>query len=370
MAGHGDPPKGTPDGLPGGDDEERSVVFDESFIRAARLQEFSARERMGDHTHAVRSLPPKAVPRSVRNGPRQLLTLVLLVVLAFGTAIYLGVRHPYRPLGSSRPTDQLRTTVIPLAPRGKVPGGVPGDLFARSPAAQFREGAAGITLPAVRGTENFTESQVVAALVIVKDYLVASSLDPDVLAGRTVQPVRALIDSDQTAQFDRSMDLPATGATEGADGLPSPVGWLVRFDPAKVTPADPQVRVRGTLSVMDRGPGVLEVTADHTFVYAVRPASSAALPVTDASLFTVRRELHFRFDQADLQKHQAELLVSEVRAGPQACAADVPRTLRPLLTGQQVTGEGAAAVDPYAPGPGAAALCGVLAPQAQPRPAA
>lgn len=338
-------------------------MFDESFIRAARLQEFSAQERMGDRAHAVRSLPPRAVPRSVRNGPRQLLTLVVLVVIAFGTAIYLGVRHPYRPVGSGRTTEQLRMTVIPLAPRGKVPGGAPADLLKHSPAAGFRTGAAGISLPdPIRRTANFTESQVVAALVTVKNYLVASSLDPDVLAGRTVRPVRALIDPDQTGQFDQSVT-PGT-----IDSRHTPLGWLVRFDPAQVQPAGPGVRVRGTLTVKDRGPGALEVVADHTFVYALRPAGSDALPVTDASLFTVRRELHFRFDSSDLRK--AQLITSDVRAGPESCSDEVPTTLRPLLAGRRATADGPAATDPYLSGAGAAALCGVLAPAAEPSPAA
>lgn len=60
MAVPGDPPDGTPEGIGGGEDEfrpdeYRSVVFDEDFVRAARLQEFSAEERMGEHARAVRS---------------------------------------------------------------------------------------------------------------------------------------------------------------------------------------------------------------------------------------------------------------------------------------------------------------------------
>lgn len=72
-------------------------MFDESFVRAARLQEFSAQERMADHAPAVRRRPP------LRRGlSRQALILVLLIAVAFGTAIYMGVRHPTRtpPPGS------------------------------------------------------------------------------------------------------------------------------------------------------------------------------------------------------------------------------------------------------------------------------
>ena len=100
MGGPGDPPEGAPEGGPGGgEDEYRSVVFDESFVRAARLQEFSAQERLSDHAPAVRRRPP------LRRGlSRQALVLVLLIAVAFGTAIYMGVRHPYQsPAGSGPP---------------------------------------------------------------------------------------------------------------------------------------------------------------------------------------------------------------------------------------------------------------------------
>ncbi|MFD5035274.1 hypothetical protein ACFWM0_33410 [Streptomyces sp. NPDC058405] len=367
MAGRGDPPEGEPEGLPGGGDDEeyRSVVFDESFIRAARLQEFSARERMRDHDHhAVRRVPPQPPKRRrIRRGSRQLLLLVLVMVLAFGTAIFLGVRSPYRPQ-TGRAVEQLRMAVVPLSPQGRVPGGAPDDLFAHSPAAQFRVGGAGITLPAARDTGGFSEGQVMSALATVKDYLVASSLDPDVLAGRTVRAVRVLLDPDQLVQFDRSFTAPAD------DGRHAPAGWLVRFDAAKVAPADDQVRVHGTLRYQESKPGTLEVVSDHVFVYALRPAGSAAQPVRDASLFTVRRELRFQFDRDDLQRHRAELLVSEVQAGPQACSAEAPRTLRPLLAGERADPGDPVGTDPYLTGRSDAALCGSLARSAEPSPAA
>ncbi|CAM5699369.1 putative protein OS=Streptomyces violarus OX=67380 GN=FHS41_003555 PE=4 SV=1 [Streptomyces violarus] len=99
MGGPGDPPEGTPEGAPGGgEDEYRSVVFDESFVRAARLG-VSAQERISDHAPAVRRVAP------LRRGlSRQALVLVLLIVFAFGTALYMGVRHPYQgPAAEERP---------------------------------------------------------------------------------------------------------------------------------------------------------------------------------------------------------------------------------------------------------------------------
>ncbi|MFI1863823.1 SCO2583 family membrane protein [Streptomyces jumonjinensis] len=367
MAGRADPPEGTPEGLPGGgEDEYRSVVFDESFVKAARLQEFSAQERMAERTRAVRSLPSPAS----RSGSTVALLLVLLIAALLGTAVYLGVRDPSRSASAKR-AEPLRITLIPLAPRGPVPGGDPADLYAHSPAARFRVGASGITLPGAQRTENFSESQVMTALTTAKDYLVESSLDPEVLTGGAVRPVRILLDPDQLEQFDRSMNAPA------ADGYHVATGWLVRY-PAAVVLADPEVRVRGTMSVVEAGPDALEVTSDHTFAYALRRATPARSGTPDAtgaasgawqaSLFTVRRELTFRFDRDDLHQHRAELLASYVQAGPQRCADDASRTLRPLLAGERTTGRAPADTDPYSLGEATAALCGSLASDAQPTP--
>ncbi|MFC8956250.1 hypothetical protein ACFT8P_27040 [Streptomyces sp. NPDC057101] len=359
MAGRGDPPEGTPDGVPGGEDEYRSVVFDEAFVRAAHLQEYSARERMGEHALAVRS---RSSSWEGRSGSRQALLLVLLILLAFGTAIYLGVRNPYLPPADQR-AEPLRTTVVPLAPQGPVVGGVPDRLFDHSPAAEYRTGAAGINLPVTGRTTHFAESQVVTALGIAKEYLVASSLEPGVLSGATVRPARLLIDPDQLEQFDRSVESPAD------DGRHALAGWLVRFDPRQVVLADPATRVQGTLRFEETGPDTLDVTADHTYTYALRPAAGGAGPVAEASLFTVHRELHFRFDREDLRMHRAELVTSTVEAGPQACGADTTGALKPLLAGARTpeAGGGPAVTDPYATGrPAAPSLCGALAPDAQP----
>ncbi|MFF5518051.1 SCO2583 family membrane protein [Streptomyces coeruleorubidus] len=355
MGGPGDPPEGTPEGAPGGgEDEYRSVVFDESFVRAARLQEYSAQERISDHAPAVRRVPP------LRRGlSRQALVLVLLIAVAFGTAIYMGVRHPYQTPAAQETAEPLRMTVIPLAPEGKVPGTADtAYLYERSPAAQFKTGAEGVPLPASRRTAHFSDSQVVSALTTAKDYIVRSALDPDVLTGREVRAVRVLLTPDQLDQFDQSFARPT------ADGRHAPTGWLVRFDPSRAELADRRVRVQGTLQAAEADSSTLEVTADHTFVYALRPAGAGGK--AEASLFTVRRELHFRFDRDDLRLHQAQLVVSYVQAGPLSCAEDSTNHLRPLLAGQTAKEGGPAGTDPYATG-SATALCGSLATSAQPR---
>ncbi|MFF8590507.1 hypothetical protein ACF061_03530 [Streptomyces sp. NPDC015220] len=354
MGGRGDPPEGPPEGAPSGaEDEYRSVVFDESFVRAARLQEYSARERMTDRTPAVRRRR-----RPERGLSRQALALLVVIALAFATAVFMGVRTPYRDTRAERPVEPPRMTVVPLVPRGRVPGAAdPEYLYAHSRAASFEVGAEGIPPPAHRRTAHFSDSQVVAALIYARDYVVASSLEPRVLTGGQTDAVRSLVDPGQLDQFDRSLAHPA------ADGRHAPTGWLVRFDPARIELAGPRIRVRGSLGVVETDADSLEVTADPTLVYALRPAGSAA--GTPASLFTVRRELRFRFDRDDLRLHQVQLVAATVQAGPLSCPGDVTVRFHPLLAGQAARAGGPAVTDPYAPD-GAPALCGVLAPDAQP----
>lgn len=349
MAGRGDPPEEQPESPADGEDEYRSLVFDESFVRAARLQEFSAQERMGEHARAVRSLPR----RSSHKSPGLATTMVVLVALAFATAVYVGFRQPLPPPLPGR-AEPLQATVVPLAPRGAVPGGTPGSLIEHGPAAHFRVGAAGINLPAVRRTDNFSVSQVMAALATAKDFLVESSLNPDVLDGQETGTVKALLDPDQAAEFDLSMEGPA------GDGRHPAAGWLVRFDPAHAELADPAIRVFGTLAYSETDASRLEVVADHTFTYAVRPVVNGPQQADGASLFTVHRLLHFRFDRDDLRLHRLELRTAYVQAGPESCSSGTAPALRPLLAGERADPAGPGGTDPYATGTPSGGLCGTL----------
>ncbi|WP_405780827.1 hypothetical protein [Streptomyces sp. NBC_00859] len=269
----------------------------------------------------------------------------------------MGIHHPYQAPRVTR-AEPLRTVVVPLAPRGAVPGGTPAELFAHSPAAEFSSGASGVSLPGARGTAHFAYSEVLAGLKIARQYVLASSLDPAVLMGGSAGRVRDLIAPAQYAQFNRSLAAPS------ADGRHAATGWLVRFDPAQVVQAGTEIRVSGSIQYAEAADGTLEVVADHTFVYPLRPAGSAK--AAGASLFTVRREVHFRFSAEDLRLRQAQVAVSDVQAGPQNCTADAVNRLRPLLAGQHATDGGPAGTDPYTTGRPATALCGTLAASSQP----
>jgi hypothetical protein len=333
MSGPGDPPEGTPDGGPGGgEDEYRSVVFDESFVKAARIQEYSARERLGGDARAVRIR--HVLPRGLA---RQAVALVLLIVVAFGFAIYMGVRHPYQGGGGGE-SEQLKSTVIPLVPTGPVPSVSAASPFAGAPAEHFQVGAQGITLPAPHQVGGFSQTEVADAYDAAKKYLTESGLNTQTVTGGDVRAVRGLLDPGQRDQFDSSLTHPA------ADGSHEATGWLVRFDPeAHVRLLPGGIRVQGTLEASATSDDALEVAADHTFVYALRGPGSADSPV---SLFTVRRQLTFRFSHDDLQQQRIDLVQADVAAGPLACSAAVQRDFKPILAGDSapraVTG-----ADPY-----------------------
>ena len=331
MSGPGEPPEGTPEGVPGGgDDEYRSVVFDESFVKAARIQEFSARERLDGATRAVRVR--HVLPRGLA---RQAVALILLIVVAFGFAVYMGLRHPYQA-DSPPASEQLRVNVIPLVPIGPVPSVPAGSPFDGGLAEHYREGADGINPPAVHSVGGFTESEVNEGFLTAREYLIDSGLKPQTVTGGDVRAVRNLLDPGQLDQFDSSLTRPV------ADGRHEATGWLVRFDPAaKVRLVGDDIRVQGTLDAGETADNQLEITSDHTFVYAVRgPAATDGV-----SLFTVRRQLRFEFSHEDLRQHHIEVVQADVAAGPLACTSSV-QGFRPILAGQTAPGTVAGA-DPY-----------------------
>ncbi|MDX3095660.1 hypothetical protein PV417_14040 [Streptomyces sp. ME19-03-3] len=349
MARPGDPPEGNPEGSPGGGEEEyRSVVFDESFVRAARIQEFSARERLDGSARSVRARRPWAR----RGAPRQALVIVLLLVVALGTAVYLGIRGPYDPPAPPS-AEPLRITLLPLAPTAVVAAVDRSRPFAGQRAEHYRAGEDGYTLPPARRTAHFSASQVMQALVLAKEYLVASSAVPGALTGGDVRGVRIMLDPGQLGQFDRSLELPAD------DGRHAATGWLVRFDPTRVVLADDEVKVHGTMTVAESGEETLEVVADHTVVYVVQAAAGSG----PASLFTVRREIRLRLDRADLRDKHVELLQAVVEAGPLPCVPAPVAHFLPLLAGQRPSAQ--PGVDPHDHRHEISSVCGVLAPAAR-----
>ncbi|MCX4749018.1 hypothetical protein OG455_26495 [Kitasatospora sp. NBC_01287] len=341
MGDRGEPPEGVPEGGSGSDDEYRSVVFDESFVRAARITELSAEERLGGGSRAIRH---KVGAGAFTSLPRQALTLLLLIVLAFGAAVYFGVTAPRGDPGQSGAT-QLTAELTALAPAtGEVPAADPSSPFASLAAATgYADGSAGFGLPAVRtATAHFSQSQVSVALDTVRRYLEATELAPAVLVQGQTAPVRALLAPQEQDQFDQSVASPAD------DQHHSATGWMVRFDPMRIALATDTVKVAGGVTVTELDPGTLQITSDHTLVYALRPAG--AVTNGPVSLYTVRREVRFDLGPTDIANAQVRLVDSVEQAGPTACGAAQADYLRPLAVGP-VGPVGSAAARPGAVDP-------------------
>ncbi|MFI9461591.1 SCO2583 family membrane protein [Streptomyces xiamenensis] len=354
MAGSSDP-----GGVPGsGDEEYASTVFDESFVNAARLQEFSAQERLEDHSTAVRDRKPE------RTVPRQGLALGVIILLAFAAAVYLGNNNPYGEDGGHAVQPPL-TTLVPLAPAGVVPGAAePAELFEASPAQGFGSGAAGVLLPDARATAHFSRDQVFTALTLAKEYIVASALTQDVLTGVSAVPVRELLDPQQRRQLDR--------AVSGGIAAAPLTAWLVSFDPLEVELADPQVRIEGTFAFTEIADDMLQVTARHVAVYAVREAGAAPREPGEepgeTTLFTVRREVVMLFAEEGLQERTVILRQTDLLAGPMDCGVDPDGPLRPLLAGERAGDSRPAGTDPYTTDADHIPLCGALDAKALPNP--
>ncbi|MGW4898148.1 SCO2583 family membrane protein [Kitasatospora sp. NPDC004240] len=346
-----EPPEGAPDGGSGNEDEYRSVVFDESFVRAARIQELSARERLaGSFGRATR---PKVRLGPLGTVPRQALALLLLILAAFAAAVYFGVSSPNRP--AARPEgSQLTVGLVALSPVSAVrPVTDPADPFAGLPAG-YGDGAAGLGTPSGTPTTHFTKVEVTKALDTVQRYLVASSLAPATLVQGATADVRAFVTPGEQAQFDESVTTPSDDRHHAA------TGWLVRFDPAKVALAADTVKVAGAMRIDESASGTLLISTDHTFVYALTPAGApAGTPVT---LHTVRRELAFEFDRVDLAAAQLRLVDSVLQAGPTPCTTNLAGYLQPMLAAPGGTAPPSPpAVDPGNHARPAWQVCGVLA---------
>jgi hypothetical protein len=325
MGDPGEPPEGTPEGGSGSDDEYRSVVFDESFVRAARITELSAMERLGGAPRGIRRKLGFGLLGSL---PRQALTLLLLVVVAFGAAVYFGITAPQQREALGPGGSQLTSGLTALTPAaGSVPTVDPSSPFANLAAATgYADGSAGFGLPAARTTTvHFSQAQVSTAVDTVRRYLVASELSPAVLAEGETGPVRALVTPGELTAFDQST------ASPGDDQHHTVTGWMVRFDPMRVALATDTVKVAGDVTVRELDPSTLELTADHTLVYALRPAGVTVNgPVT---LYSIRREVRFDLDRTDLVNGQLRVVDTVSQAGPSACDAAQFEYFQPLAPG-------------------------------------
>ncbi|WP_432056862.1 hypothetical protein [Streptomyces sp. bgisy022] len=190
----------------------------------------------------------------------------------------------------------------PLAAESQRPDGPPptepasrrptlDEPFRGSPAARWADGAAGITVPEARATGWMSKGEVAKALKKTRDFLVASSLDPDVLRGERPREAIAMLNPHQKDVQDF-----VTAAFRAPSRENDPLLLFSRFEGSKVRLVGDVVKARGRITFEEGERGAVEVTTDVTYVYPVAPAAGGGDEVVRT---IVRREVVMSWDDPE-----------------------------------------------------------------------
>jgi hypothetical protein len=276
------------------DDPFAGLVLDDAFVKAATSKEQSARARglaaRWKHQPPVvvpfraepeprrrlfRRRPPRLDPwgQPVRRKRRPLPTALLVLV---AVALVLAALNPgavRKLLAEATSRAGTGQTASPVTGPSATPDpGVPtvDQPFAGSPAAAWPSGADGIVLPAAKAYGNVSTSRVAANLQRVKQFLVATNLDPAVLAGATPSAALGLVDPTERVDTGGLMidHLRASLALPSAANDPT---WFVtRFNTKAAELIGSTIKVNGHTTLAGDGQGGTLITSDYTFVYALR----------------------------------------------------------------------------------------------------
>ncbi|WP_433544092.1 hypothetical protein ACQPZG_02520 (plasmid) [Streptomyces sp. CA-294286] len=207
---------------------------------------------------------------------------------ADGTTDAVGAQAPESQRPTGPPAEQT-----PLRPTLAEP-------FRGSPAAQWANGAAGITVPPARATGWMNTAQVAQALARTRDFLAASNLDPGVLRGERPDRAVALINPHQKDVQDYLSTAFTTSRV--SDAKKDPLLLFSRFDPSRTRLVGDVIKTRGRLAFQEGEHGALQVTADVTFVY---PVVRAAAGSEEVARTIVRRETVLSWDDPEKVKTEA-----------------------------------------------------------------
>lgn len=208
---------------------------------------------------AARAAARRAKPTRSPRGPSffrrhrvpVLAVVVLAVVVTAGSLLVDNSRGDQQPV---TPTPRVGT--VDLA-----------NPFARTPAADFADGAAGIVLPPSAPVGNIPAEVVAAAYENVKRVLVAARLDRTVLEDHDVERYLALLAPDAQKQVRPQFGNPPESyalATRIADGY-------------HLLPVRP--KVNGSMSAAVGKDGELRIHTNFVFVYAFQPRGQALSPM-------------------------------------------------------------------------------------------
>ncbi|MET9553754.1 hypothetical protein [Streptomyces sp. NPDC006645] len=163
----------------------------------------------------------------------------------------------------------------------------PEEPFKGSPAVEWGDGTAGITVATPEATGWMTEKQVAEALDRSRDFLAASSLDPAVLGGERPTEAIALMNPHQRDVRDY-----VTAAFSEPGEENDPLLLFSRFAP-KVRLVGDVVKTRGEMTFREGKRGAVEVVSDVTYVYPVVRATGGS---DEVARTVARRETVMSWD--------------------------------------------------------------------------
>ncbi|MFG2695082.1 hypothetical protein [Kitasatospora sp. NPDC048407] len=223
----------------------------------------------------VQNEQPAKKPRPGRKALLAWLAAMALVTVA----VTLNHQKSEQPAAKSSalPSVGAATAAPSSAPPSLAPETATVDRpWAGSPAEAWPAGAEGLKLPEATAVGVFDQDRVAKDLELAKAYLVATNLDPKVVAGGYPQDALDLANRETGDRMTSELSHPS----EERD----PANWVSRFDPDWAVPVTDQVKVQGLITFEGDGEQGLLVHADVTFVYALKPgpkvgqASPAAQP--------------------------------------------------------------------------------------------
>jgi hypothetical protein len=154
--------------------------------------------------------------------------------------------------------------------------------FTSTPAADWADGAAGIVTPPARRVGEFSSAEVARAIRQVRDILVASRLDRDLVVGHDPARFLSLLAPDARRLLEPLFD----------GGEPQVQSLVSMASPGtRLLPVEP--KVKGEMTVTAGDTGELVISTNYVFVYAFQPAEPLRLVDAMNVVVVVRADVDY-----------------------------------------------------------------------------
>ncbi|GAB3435869.1 hypothetical protein [Actinophytocola sediminis] len=160
--------------------------------------------------------------------------------------------------------------------------------FTSTPAADWAGGTSGIVTPPARRVGEFSQEQVTLALARVREILVASRLDRDLLVDHNPRRFLSLLAPDARRQLEPLFS--------GGEPLVQSLVSMTSAD-SRLLSAEPKVQGEMTVSAGDAGE--LVISTNYVFVYAFEPEEPLRLVDAMNAIVVVRADVDYVLRASD-----------------------------------------------------------------------